>query len=157
MKTPFQFFFRGLWMVALMLTVQQLVAQQETGMVADPTDPAFRSRFQDVSFGDAVAVKVLEDANRSYFLADMTMFPTRFEKITFLNLVFVDDILVNMDPDLSQERMWFMAFSSFPEADILLRFEELKEKTLQANREMTSAEKEAWLEIHDKYQKEEDQ
>jgi hypothetical protein len=129
-----------------------LMAQEPQGMVDDPTDPVFRAQFEQVDFKGNTAVEVLDDASRRYFLVDMTSFPSRFEKIWFLNLVFADDMIVNMDSDLSQDRMWFMAFKTYPKQDVLDHFEALKKKTLDAREKMTSEEKAKWMAKHDKYQ-----
>ena len=133
-----------------------LMAQQPQGMVDDPTDPVFRAKFETVDFQGSVAAEVLDDATKRYYLVDMKQFPSRFEKIWFLNLVFSDEMIVNMDSDISQDRMWFMAFKRYPAKEVLAHFESLKTQTHKVGKQMTSAEQKQWMEQHDKYIRKED-
>jgi hypothetical protein len=104
-----------------------------------------------VQFGGKFAVKIKEDDNKLYFLADFTQLPTRFEKIWFLNQVFKSKILVNTDADLTHEAVSFSSSSKFTEEEALNEFALLKNKTQDVNSKMTPEEKENWLKTNDKY------
>jgi len=126
-------------------------AQHESELWIAPSDPDFRAKYADVEFGKAIAVKVVESQTKNYFLIDLTKFNSRFEKIWYLNLVFKEDKIVNIDPDITHDRMWFQANRKYDESDVLELFTLLKERTDQASQKMTAQEKEKWMKKHDKY------
>ena len=129
-----------------------IVAQHESELWIAPSNPDFRAKYADVEFGEAIAVKVIESQTKNYFIVDLTKFNSRFEKIWYLNLVFKEEKIVNIDPDIANDRLWFQASRQYDESDVLELFASLKEKTDQVSLKMTLQEKKEWMVKNDKYQ-----
>ncbi len=129
-----------------------IVAQQESEPWVAPSDPDFRAKYAGVEFGETIAVKVIESQTKNYFIVDLTKFNSRFEKIWYLNLIFKEEKIVNIDPDIANDRLWFQANRKYDESDVLELFTLLKEKTDQVSLKMTLQEKEEWMIKNDKYQ-----
>lgn len=89
----------------------------------------------------------------NYYVADLTRFPDRFSRIYFLNLVFKEQIVVNIDPNIEKDQLWFKSHVTFPEEDVICRMDELLEETLESQQGMTEGERAAWMEKYDKYSK----
>ncbi|MBC8314166.1 MAG: hypothetical protein H8E51_01570 [Bacteroidetes bacterium] len=129
-----------------------IVAQHESELWIAPSNPDFRAKYADVEFGEAIAVKVIESQTKNYFIVDLTKFNSRFEKIWYINLVFKEEKIVNIDPDIANDRLWFQASRQYDESDVLELFASLKEKTDQVSLKMTLQEKKEWMVKNDKYQ-----
>ena len=126
-------------------------AQSESEPRIDPSDPEFQATYAEVEFGEAIAIKVLASKTKNYFLVDLTKFNSRFEKIWYLNLVFKEDMIVNIDPNIDHDRLWFQANRKYSESDVLERFALLKKQTSRVSLKMTASEKEEWMKLNDKY------
>ena len=106
--------------------VRQLKAQDHsstavqtvTGVAVNPEDPAFRARYKDLNFGDHFVLNVFSDDKNNYYAVDFSKLPSRFEKVYFMNLVFKKDKVVNIDSDISQQQVWFLASKMFTESSI---------------------------------------
>jgi hypothetical protein len=120
------------------------------GMV-DPSDPAFRAKYAGISFGDHFSLMVLSDATNNYYLVDFTWLESKFQKVYFMNLVFGEKKIVNIDSDLGQDRIWFLSNKKNSEQEITDLLLSLKQKTDRKSEEMTAAEQEAWLKANNKY------
>ena len=129
-----------------------IIAQHESELWVAPSDPDFRAKYADVEFGENIAVKVIESQAKNYFIVDLTKFNSRFEKIWYINLVFKEEKIVNIDPDIANDRLWFQASRQYDESDVLELFASLKEKTDQVSLKMTLQEKKEWMVKNDKYQ-----
>jgi len=151
MKQMKLFYIRFFLLFLFLASAGITFAQHESELWIAPSDPDFRAKYADVEFGKAIAVKVVESQTKNYFLIDLTKFNSRFEKIWYLNLVFKEDKIVNIDPDITHDRMWFQANRKYDESDVLELFTLLKERTDQASQKMTAQEKEKWMKKHDKY------
>jgi hypothetical protein len=142
------------------MTPAQVMAQDHTGGTTvqsvsagtvDPTDPAFRARYAGISFGDQFSLMVLSDETNFYYLVDFSQLRTKFQKVYFMNLVFGEKKIVNIDSDLSQDRVWFLSNNKNSVKEITDLFLSLKQKTEGMSEKMTTAEQEAWLKVNNKY------
>jgi len=132
-----------------MIMMTPIIKAQQNGF--DPKDPALIQKYAHYDFAGKFAVKVEADEKNNYYLVDFSGFKDKFEKITFMELVFKDDIIVSMSADLSKNGIWFMAPLTNPEKDMLSLLEEFRKSALKKAAGMTAKEKEAWLKENDKY------
>jgi hypothetical protein len=124
------------------------VAQE---VYVDPKDQAFRAKYENIDLAGMFSALALSDDQNNYYIADFTLLEGKFEKVWFLNLVFKGDKVVNIDPDILQKRVWFLAVKSIPEKTVNDYLLSLKEKTLKASATFTEGEKSEWLQKNDKY------
>ena len=117
----------------------------------NPADPVFRAKYESLVFNDKFVLLAESDNNNNYYIADFSKLKSRFEKIYFLNLVFQSDKIVNMEGNLEEERIWFLADKQYEVNNIFTLFDELKEKTLSASTAYSVEEKNTWLKANDKY------
>jgi hypothetical protein len=125
--------------------------QQMDGKYINPKDPEFRKKYEQANFDGKFAILAETDETNNYFIADFSQLPSKFEKVFFLNLVFKNDKLVNIDSDVTQVKIWFLASKRYQQKEILAIFDRLKEKTTSAGKSFTEPEKEQWLLKNDKY------
>jgi hypothetical protein len=144
----------------VVLKPAQALAQDNTGGITiravsagtvDPSDPAFRAGYAGISFGDQFSLMVISDATNNYYIVDFSKLPTKFQKVYFMNLIFGEKKVVNIDSDLSQERIWFLSNRNTPEEEVTNLFLSLKQKTDEKSAGMSAAEQEAWLKSNNKY------
>jgi len=148
--------------IIMVINVPQMKAQDQSSqaiqMLAaseiNPEDPAFRAKYKDISFGGHFIIDVLSDEKNNYYIVDFSKLPSRFEKVYFMNLVFKKDKIVNIDSDITQQQVWFLAASMFPASSIEEIVNSLKAETDKANASFTDEEKVKWLQVNDKYGKE---
>lgn len=108
-------------------------------------------KFDQEEFNGRFCVFADQAGESSYFVTDMTRLPDRFSKIYFLNLVYAEKMVVNIDPAVDKEQMWFKANIIFEEEDVACRMEDILEETLSAGEKMSGREKDEWLTRHDKF------
>ena len=137
-----------LFMIA---AVTMLRAQEPVAASIHPDDPAFREKFSHLDFDGKFSIMAASDQVNNYYMADFTRLPLKFEKVYFLNLVFSCGKIVNIDPDLTQDRIWFLASNKYSIKEINQLFNELKEKTLKKSSGMTDEQKAGWMKDNDKY------
>jgi hypothetical protein len=128
-----------------------LRAQESAAISINPGDPAFREKFSHVNFDGKFSRMAVIDAVNNYYMADFSMFPIKFEKVYFLSLIFTCGKIVNIDADLTQDRLWFLANRKYPVKEINDLFDELKEKTLKQSAGMSDEQKAKWMKDNDKY------
>lgn len=117
----------------------------------DPTDPGFREKFSHLNFNGKFYVLALKDEVNNYYMADFSQFPEKFERIYFLSLVYNSDKIVNIDSDISQDRVWFQVNGKFSDKEAGAQFNEFRKNTLKASSTFTAAEKAAWMKKNDKF------
>lgn len=132
----------------LMVAAAGSVSQE---VYVDPKDPAFRAKYENIDLAGKFSALALSDDQNNYYMADFTQLEGKFEKVWFLNLVFKGDKVVNIDPDIHQERVWFLAVKAIPEKTVNDYLLSLKEKTLKASATYSEEEKSEWLQKNDKY------
>ncbi len=110
-------------------------------------------QFDQHKFGDRFCVLAVDDGENNYYVTDLTKLPSRFERIYFLNLVYKEKIVVNIDPDIDNEQMWFKAFDITAEEEVICLINDLKDEALEANAQFSDEERSTWLEQYDKYKK----
>jgi hypothetical protein len=137
-----------LLLFSLCLTVW---SQEDQKISINPSDPAFREKFSHIRFDGNFAILAVKDNVNNYYMADFTQFPVKFEKVYFMNLVYKSKMIVNIDGDISQERVWFMANKSISDKDVLDEFAKLRDKTLSASASMSAEEKTQWMTKNDKF------
>jgi len=144
------------------INVRQLKAQDHSSQVIqmlaaseiNPEDPAFRAKYKDISFGGHFIIDVLSDEKNNYYIVDFSKLPSRFEKVYFMNLVFKKDKIVNIDSDITQQQVWFLAARMFSVTSVEEIVNSLKAETDKVNASFTDEEKVKWLQENDKYGKE---
>ena len=135
--------------VNLLMISSRLAAQ--CGHPAVPSDTGSREWINQIRFDGSLAKKVCSDSVRDYYLMDLTKFSCRFELLWFMNLVFQDDKLVNIDPNVDHDRMWFTAVRRYPEQEILEVFGSLFRRAQERTGQLSLQEQENWLKRNDKY------
>jgi hypothetical protein len=137
-----------LTLFTILLPVTGLLAQD---IYINPQDSSFRAKYATVEFGDRFAVLVLSDQAHDYYLVDFSQLTGEFEKVYFMNLVFKGDKVVNIDGDLTRDRIWFSAVKGSGEEAIRNYFTGLKKKCERASESFTETEKTEWLKKTNKY------
>jgi hypothetical protein len=117
------------------------------------SDQSVKFHFDQKDFGDRFCVAADNDADYNYYVINMEKFAGRYEKIYFLNLVFTNDKIVNIDAEIDNTQLWFKSSIQNPENDITCLMDDLKKQTDQAASKLSGAEKTAWLKTNDKYAK----
>ena len=135
-------------LVTLFLPLAGLLAQD---VYINPADPAFREKYKSIDLEGKFSMLAVSDNDNNYYIVDFAQLAGKFEKVYFLNLVFRSDKVVNIDPDLKQDRIWFLAVKTTKEQTVHEYLLDLKKKTETAAAGYTEAEKEQWLQKNDKY------
>lgn len=130
-------------------TASQGMAQQ-SGWI-DPGDSAFNARYAQVPFGDRFAMQILKSDGKNYFLVDFSKLPSRFERVFFMTIAFKQDKLVNIDPEITRDRIWFFAYENYPVREIEELLTSLKDRATEAGKNFTDVQKQEWLLKNDKY------
>lgn len=117
----------------------------------DPSDKDFIQKYASFDFKGDFAVKVFESDNKNYYILDFTVFPDRFRKVWFMNLTFGYSWLVNLDSDISHDRIWFFTDGRVSEKETLELLTKLKKQTDSSGMNLTEPEKKNWLKDNDKY------
>ncbi len=124
--------------------------QSDMGIsMSSPLDPMFT--FDQTQFDDRFAVHVFSDEVYDYYVIDYTKMPQRFERIYFLNLIYKDDQVVHIDPDINKTQSWFKSHERYPQTEIICKLEDFLDETLEASRLWPEADKQAWLLKYDKF------
>ena len=84
-------------------------------------------------------------------MADFTRFPEKFERVYFINLVYKSGKIVNIDNDLSQNRVWFLVNNKYSGKEAGTEFDQLRDQTLKAATTLTAEEKANWMLKNDKF------
>jgi hypothetical protein len=109
--------------------------------------------FDQKEFGDRFSVLYYSEDDYDYYVIDLTKLGDRFERIYFMNLTYQDSKVVNVNPDIENDQIWFKAFHQYKESEITCLFKDFKEKTDKASQDMTAEEKSAWMGKYDKFKK----
>jgi hypothetical protein len=104
-------------------------------------------------FGERFSLLTYTDENYDYYAVDLTKLGGKFERVYFMNLTYEDPRLVNLDADLSKDQTWFKSYYTNKEDVITCLLKDLKEKTDKASLSMSDAEKSAWMNKNDKFEK----
>jgi len=119
---------------------------------ADQThDSSFITKFSRYDFKGKFSAAVDEDANRNWFLADLSKLPSHFERVYFMNLAFSEEALVNVDSDIHKNFICFTANKKYETSEVLQTFDELKKKVDGVNTTWSEDQKSQWLNKNDKY------
>jgi hypothetical protein len=94
---------------------------------------------------------VLRDSVNVLYLVDFVQIPEHFSRVYFMNLSFSYGEIVNIDPDLTRNKIGFYANIRYPEQDILKIFGELKSQVVKVTGEWSAVQKSEWLKENDKY------
>lgn len=116
-------------------------------------DASIQLKFDQQSFGDRFSVLAASDDQYDYYAIDLTKLGGDFEKIYFMNLTYEEARIVNLDADLSKDQTWFKSYFTNTENDITCLFNDLEEKTVKASQGMSLAEKNAWMDKFNKFNK----
>jgi hypothetical protein len=107
--------------------------------------------FEQSAFEGRFCVMAKATGESNYYVIDQTQLQGDFCKVYFLNLVYGDDKIVNIDPGIDNEQMWFKANIAFPIDEIICLFDDLKMITLEKDAAMTTSDKKAWLKENNKF------
>jgi hypothetical protein len=116
-----------------------------------PADPAFIAKYANFDFKGNFSAAISEDDTKNYFILDFSKFPTRFERVYFMNLSFSSDEIVNIDSDIAKDRICFMAYKKYKAADVSKIFDEIKTKVTLVASSWSEDKKAQWLSVNDKY------
>lgn len=149
MKQKSVLFLRALYVISLVLALPLNLLSQEKYI--NPADPQFRQQYDSMVFGDKFVLLAESDQTNNYFIADFSKFSSKFEKVYFLSLVFPSKNVVNIDGDLSHDRIWFLANKKYSSEEVIKELLEDKEKSISFAASLTEDEKNNWLKTNDKY------
>jgi hypothetical protein len=128
-----------------------LFAQKANGTEINPGDPAFRAKYDKVDFKGKLAVKILSDETNNYYMVDFSRMKTRFEKVLFLNLSYQDKSIVNMEGDLSHDRIWYLSAKQNKGKDVLKKFDGIYAKMKEQEKTMSEKQQFEYLRKADKF------
>ncbi|MDD4604236.1 MAG: hypothetical protein PHF97_10575 [Bacteroidales bacterium] len=77
------------------------------------TDPRIAEKYVAFDFNGKFVVSPEEDAVNHYYIVDISVFSTKFERVYFMNLTFTDDKIVDIDSDIVKKSVWFLAKRKF--------------------------------------------
>ena len=139
----------------ILMTISISLSYAQLDGNSAPKDPQKQVAlvFDQDEFEGRFSVMFHSDENYDYYVIDLTSFNDRFERVYFMNLAFAESKLVSIDGDINKDQTLFKAYYTYKEAEITCLFNELKDKTANAGKEMTSAEKSTWLATNDKFTK----
>ena len=89
----------------------------------------------------------------NYYVTNLTEFSSRIERIYFLNLVYKENKIVNIDPDIDDGQMWFKSHDANTEEEIICLMDDLRDQAKAEVIILSEKEKADWLEKHDKFPK----
>ena len=69
----------------------------------------------------------------------------------FMTIAFKQDKLVNIDPEITRDRIWFFAYEIFRSREIEELLTSLKDRAIEAGKNNSDAQKQEWLLKNDKY------
>lgn len=137
---------------AILLTlIMGPVAMGMAQQTIDPSDTTIVNKYRSFDFRGSFAVQVEQDALNNYYLVDLSALPERFERVWFMNLIFQHPEVVNIDPAISRNRIWFQAHKQYNEKEVIQQLTTCKEASVEKAKQMTEVEKSAWLKTNDKY------
>jgi hypothetical protein len=117
----------------------------------NPADSAFQRKYANVDFNGKFAIMIGTSGRNSYFLVDFSSLNSRFERVYFMNLSFTKNKIVNIDPDISKNRICFLADQRYGLNEITSLFDELKGNTINISSTWSHEEQNRWLKANDKY------
>ena len=132
------------FLLIVMLTVLSTVNVCAQGPELDFDQENFNGQF-------CVAAIAFEYDN--YYVTNLTEFSSRMERIYFLNLVYKENKIVNIDAGIDNDQMWFKSHDANTEEEIICLMNDLRDQSKTEVKTFTEKEKEAWLEKHDKFSK----
>jgi hypothetical protein len=100
---------------------------------------------------DRFAACIAGDSIHDYYLVDLARFESRFEKVYFMNLTFSVKELINLDPDLSRDRVLFMVVKTPSAENLVGELEKIHDQVNDTVKAWPAGRKSAWLNENDKY------
>jgi hypothetical protein len=128
-----------------------LFAQEKQEVRIDPGNPAFQESYRNFDFKGNFAALVTHDADNNFYLVDFSKLPGKYDKVCFMNFCFGEDKIVNIDGDLSHDKIWFLANKKYTEQEVLKIFSSVREKTEKSSQLLNEEQKSVWLKANDKY------
>lgn len=116
-----------------------------------PGEFSFDTRYDTVNMNGQFAIRALSDPGTSYYLIDLTVLPSRFARVYFMETSFSSANLVNVDPDLSKKRIWFKTPLNIPEPGVLAELNLFRDDAVQKANLWTPTQQAEWLQANDKY------
>ncbi|MCX6305712.1 MAG: hypothetical protein NT040_12185 [Bacteroidetes bacterium] len=135
--------------LALIFAASLTARAQQEGF--QPDDTAFISKYANQDFNGKFALTIGRDTTNNYFLLDFSKLPDRFDRVFFMNLSFLSEELVNIDPVVTKNRVCFMSNKKNKEDDVLKLFEDIKNKVTGTSSAWSNEQKSEWLKENDKY------
>jgi hypothetical protein len=141
--------FSNILLLLFILTVYNGFGQQ----VIPSSEPELKFHFDQKDFGDKFCVAADNDDTYNYFVINLEKLPDRFEKIYFLNLVYSNNKVVNIDGEIDKSQLWFKSYYKNTEDDIICLMNDMKKETHNVSLDMSETDKKAWMAKYDKYSK----
>jgi len=129
------------------------MGQERNPVQVNPADPAFRAKFSNMDFNGKFYLLAITDAVNNYYMADFTLFQDKFERVYFINLIYQSGRIVNIDSDLSQGRVWFLANKKFSDKEVAGEFDQLRAETRKVSAGLTAEGKDSWMQKNSKFGK----
>jgi hypothetical protein len=112
-------------MSAMIMTAN---SQSENKAPVGNNQPANSMVFNQREFADRFSVLFTSEDDYDYYVIDLTKLKDRFERVYFMNLTYQDNRIINLDPDVEKDQIWFKSFHKYNETEINCLFNDLKEK-----------------------------
>jgi hypothetical protein len=139
------------FLMVLLFSGIELFAQSSGQPEINPADPAFRKQYDNIDFKGNFSVVVLNDNTNNYFLVDFSKLRDKYEKVYFLTLSYKEGKIVNLDGDLSHDKIWFSSNKQNSVDEINRLLLDIKEKTLKSSSSLSAEGKTDWLRENDKF------
>jgi hypothetical protein len=107
--------------------------------------------FDQSDFQGRFAVMAASEDDFDYYVTDLTRMKERFERVYFLNQTYSDHRIVNIDPNIDGEQLWFKAHYQYEQSVMTCLLEDFMKDTKQVSQTWTDMEKNTWLQQHDKF------
>ena len=139
------------FLILLSIWISSSFGQNEGEIAGNKETRQVHLVFNQQEFGENFAILSISDDNYDYYVVDLTKLGGKFEKVYFMNLTYEDSRIINLDGDLEKDQTWFKSYYTNSEKEITCVFNDLKERTDKAGKEMSDAEKSEWMAKFNKF------
>lgn len=100
--------------------------------------------YNNLNFNNNLYIIAESDEKSNYYVVNLNIFDTSFEKTYFSELCFNESKIVRLDSG-NDQIAWFKAKKIFPENDINMIFNNLKAQTIFISASMNEFQKQEWF------------
>ena len=135
----------NLLILALAIHVTFAFGQEKTHPGYNSLEELFEQQIDHDEFDGKFSLLYTSEGQYNYYVVDMTGFADHFSRAYFVNLTYVEDLIIPMNINPSREQNWFKAYYKHSHDEITAILNELKDKTSRQAGMMTEEEKSAWM------------